>query len=97
MKNELEYSKSFPLKRLEKGDKVIISVTNPEPTNSRDKYKFYEKFKNVKNGYYEGFIKEITAGGWRIECPSEPLLNGVYSYHYGEKFHCYGISATEPQ
>ena len=95
MKKDMEYVSSLPLRRLEKGDRVAIEVVNPSPTNSRFKEKFAEKFKNVKNGIYYGVVKEVTGGGWKIDCPSIPELNGVYSYHYGEKYHCYGISARE--
>lgn len=97
MKIEMEYVDSLPLRRLEKGDKVVISVFNPLPTDTKKKHVFLEKFKNIKNGYYEGYVKEVTKGGWRIECPAAPELNGTYTYHYGEKYHCYGIHAKEKQ
>lgn len=35
MKIEMEYVDSLPLRRLEKDDKVVISVFNPLPTDTK--------------------------------------------------------------
>lgn len=87
MKNK-EYSKCFPLERLEKGDKAIIKVSYNGVATEKD----LKKYKHVPDGEYEA----IYVGNGRLECKEYPVLSGKYNWWYGDKWGCrYGIYADE--
>ncbi len=73
MKN-IEYDSSQPLKRLEKGDKAIITVTRYY--NSDDKYK------DIPEGKYEA----ICVKPFHLRCSQYPVLSGAYNEWVGDKW-----------
>lgn len=89
MKNK-DYDKSFPLARLEKGDKAIIKVNMFDVTIIKDKD--IKKYKDVPNGVYEA----ICIDEYKLECKEYPVLSGRYNFWHGDKWGCsYGIYADE--
>lgn len=77
---DIEYDSSRPIRRLEKGDKANISVSNPTG-----------KHANIPNGTYEAICTEP----YTLKCNEQPLLSGKYCYWYGNKWGCGGIYADE--
>lgn len=89
MKN-IEYDSSFPLARLEEGDKAIIRVNRMPDSIIPDKDK--KKYGNIPNGEYEAIYVE----DYKLECKEHPVLSGRYNYWYGDKWGTsYGIYAGE--
>lgn len=68
MKNT-EYDSSFPLARLEKGDKAIIEVNRFPDSIISDKDK--KKYGDVPNGKYEA----ACVGDYKLECKEYPVLS----------------------
>lgn len=78
----VEYDSSMPLKRLENGDKAIISVRHFD--QSIVKEKDINKYKDVPNGEYEA----ICVGEYKLECKEHPVLSGRYCFWRGNKWGC---------
>ena len=95
MKTDRKYSEFLPLARLEAGDRAMIQVIDPVHQSYKKREKFSLKYAGVRNGFYEATVVKVTSGGWQLECEEQPLLNGTYTYHYGNKFHWNGIYADE--
>lgn len=88
MDNTKSYDKMRPLERLEKGDKVYISVSHFPFSKEKDK----KKYKDVPKGTYEG----IYEGDGYVICKEYPVLNGHYNMWHGDKHGCSeGIYANE--
>jgi len=77
MKN-IKYDSSRPLRRLEKGDKAIITYRRSVIENEKD----LKKYANVPSGNYEAICIEP----YRLECAEYPILNGAYCYWRGNKW-----------
>lgn len=89
MKN-IEYDSSMPLKRLEKGDKAIISVRHFDQIIVNDKDRI--RYKDIPNGKY----KAVCIDEYKLECKEYPALSGRYCFHGGNKWGCSeGIFANE--
>lgn len=78
----IEYDSFMPLKRLENGDKAIISVGHFD--QSIVKEKDINKYKEVPNGKYEA----ICVGEYKLECKEHPVLSGRYCFWRGNKWGC---------
>jgi hypothetical protein len=88
MKNNEEYDKSRPLRRLDIGDKAVIRMVHFPWANKKDK----EKYKYITDGEYEA----ICTKPYYLQCDEQPLLRGRYNYWYGDKWGCSeGVYADE--